>query len=84
VPATDGFFVRKADNDDVGVWVLTGQNCNSFSSKDKFGAPWLQSSWNLIAVLGPLFSVFHCDVSDNISGAHFVDLLKDLANTEKC
>ena len=56
--------------------MFTSQDRNSFSSKDKFGSPRLQSGWNLIAILGPLFSIYYCKVSYNVSGTHLVDLLR--------
>jgi len=56
--------------------MFDSQDRNPLSSKDKFGTPRLQSGRNLIAVLGPLFGVFHGEMPDNVSVAHFVGFLE--------
>jgi len=62
--------------------VFACKDCHFLSSKNKLSTPRLQSSWNSIAILGPLFSIFHCQVSDNVSVAHFIDFLCGLRETE--
>jgi len=61
--------------------VFASKNCNFLSAKNKFSAPRIQSRWNSTAILSPFIGVFHRQMPDNVSFAHFIDFLCGVKET---